>query len=525
MPIRGLQPPVTGFSEKMVVNTNNNKGVINSWIQRSAVHLYLLLARGYRGILTFMLASLIAFSAQQPLAHAQSSENLPQLGTTGRATMSIQRELTYGDIYMRQMRGAAPIIGDPVLDEYLTDLGNRLVRRSQNVRFGFEFFWVNAEEINAFAFLGGKVGVHTGLISEAATESELASVLAHEIAHVTQRHIVRNIEAQAANSPSTLAAILAGVILAMASPDLGIAAISAAQAGAMQNQINYTRLFEMEADRIGIGILAEAGFDPQGAPAFFGRLADKYRYASKPPQMLLTHPLSESRVADTRQRADMLPRPINLNQRDFLFAKARIQARYLQNQSAQDFAAKFNDRNEDIAAAARYGAAILALDSKQPEVAAELLQPLSQRYPRDPFIFDVQTDILIALNRADAAVDMLRNIYIQRPNEPVVTLNLANAALKAGDNQLAIQLLRDFLLRNDKHVLALELLADAYQNDGQIAAMYETRGEIYAMHGGFKLAIDQFNTAHTNTDNQLTQKRLQARIDQVRSLQAMAETL
>lgn len=458
-------------------------------------------------------------------APVQAQSRLPELGTTGGGTMSIQREQMIGDLYMRQLRGAAPVVHDPVLNEYLNDIGNRLVVNAPNVRFPFEFVWINHREINAFAFLGGKIGVHTGLIYEAATESELASVLAHEVAHVTQRHIVRNIEQQQSVSAGRIAAMIAGALLTMASPDAGMAAISAVSAGSLQSQINYTRLFEQEADRIGISILANAGFDPQGAPNFFGRLSSKYRYSSRPPEMLLTHPLSESRVADTRQRADMLPSPVEVDNFDFKMAKARISARHLQVTSSAAFEQDFNSRNAGTAAAARYGAAIIALDSGNPAKAQELLAPLLKSYPNNLFVIDVQTDILLAQNRADEAYNMLEQAYIKRPNEQVITVNFANAAMKRNDYDTAIQLLRDYLLRRPNNIIALELLTEAYQKTGQLAAMHETRGEIYALYGGFKIAIDQFHTAHTSSDSQLTKKRLQARIDQIKALQHQAETL
>lgn len=458
-------------------------------------------------------------------APVQAQSRLPELGTTGGGTMSIQREQMIGDLYMRQLRGAAPVVHDPVLSEYLNDIGNRLVVNAPDVRFPFEFVWINHREINAFAFLGGKIGVHTGLIYEAATESELASVLAHEVAHVTQRHIVRNIEQQQSVSAGRIAAMIAGALLTMASPDLGMATISAVSAGGLQSQINYTRLFEQEADRVGINILANAGFDPQGAPNFFGRLSSKYRYSSRPPEMLLTHPLSESRVADTRQRADMLPSPVEVDNFDFKLAKARISARHLQLTSSSEFEQDMNSRNSSTAASARYGAAIIALDSGNPAKAEELLTPLRRDYPNNLFVIDVHTDILLALNRVDEAYAMLENAYMKRPNEQVITVNFANTAMKRGDYQMAIQLLRDYLLRRPDNIIALELLTEAYQEAGQLAAMHETRGEIYALYGGFKIAIDQFHTAHTNSDNQLTKKRLQARIDQIKALQHQAETL
>ncbi|EKE86861.1 M48 family metallopeptidase [Idiomarina xiamenensis] len=278
---------------------------------------------------SLLLAISVTFTVAASAQNFQQNQNrLPEIGTAGGAIMSIDRERLIGDFYMRQIRATAPLISDPALDEYIADMGNRMVRHADGVRFPFSFFWINNNDINAFAFLGGHVGVHTGLILEAQNESELAAVIGHEIAHVTQRHMVRNIEQQSQNSGLTLASVLGALLLGIANPELGSAALTATMAGNQQSVINYTRLYEQEADRVGMTILSNAGFDPRGAPNFFGRLADRYRYSTKMPEMLMTHPVTESRIADTRARAQMLPHPNSPPSLKFALAKARVQARY-----------------------------------------------------------------------------------------------------------------------------------------------------------------------------------------------------
>jgi len=470
-----------------------------------------------------LLTITISFSAVS--SAMQNSQRLPEIGTTGAAFMSIERERVVGDFYMRQVRSQAPIINDPVLDSYLNSIGQRLVRNTGGVRYPFNFFWINNKEINAFAFMGGYVGVHTGLINEARTESELAAVLGHEVAHITQRHIVRRMQEQQRSMPMTIAGIIGSILVGMANPEAGAAGLYATMGMAGQSQINYTRLYEMEADRIGLSTLLAAGFDPQGAPDFFGRLAEKYRYVSKPPEMLMTHPLPESRIADTRARAENMKRvdvPLSL---DFALAKARIQARYTGNTTKSDFESMRSSSNAINRQAGQYGLAIRALDNGQADLASELMQPLLQRAPNDPFYIDVQTDILLAQEDYETVLDWLRGKYIQQPTEPVITLNFANAALKARDTDLAEKLLRDFLLKQPNHALALDLLTQVYERSGKRAAMYETRAESLALRGNFRLAIDQLHTAHNHTDNDLTHKRLNARIDQMRSLEEQIKSL
>lgn len=472
---------------------------------------------------TCLLTFAISFSAAG--SAAQDNRRLPEIGTTGAAFMSVERERVVGDFYMRQVRSQAPIIHDPVLDSYLNSIGQRLVRNTGGVRYPFNFFWINNKEINAFAFMGGYVGVHTGLINEARTESELAAVLGHEVAHITQRHMVRRMQEQQRSMPMTIAGIIGSILIGMANPEAGAAGLYATMGMAGQSQINYTRLYEMEADRIGLSTLLAAGFDPRGAPDFFGRLAEKYRYVSKPPEMLMTHPLPESRIADTRARAENMQRVDVAPSLDFALAKTRVQARYTGNTTNSDFESMRSSSNSINQQAGQYGLAIRALDNGNIDLAYKLMQPLLERYPNDPFYIDVQTDILLAQEDYETVLDWLRGKYIQQPSEPVITLNFANAALKAKDTELAEKLLRDFLLKQPKHALALDLLTDVYERSGKRAAMYETRAEALALRGNFRLAIDQLQTAHNHTDSELTHKRLNARIDQMRSLEQQIKSL
>ena len=226
------------------------------------------------GALSFILCT------SSPMGYANN--DLPDLGTAAVNTFSLEKETEFGDAYMRVIRGSAPMVNDPVLNQYLTELGNKLVAHATGVKTPFYFFLLRNDEINAFAFFGGHVGVHTGLFLNADTESELASVLGHEITHVTQRHLARSLEAQQKSSPATIAGLLGAILLTIASPQAGMAALATTQALATQSKINYTRLHEKEADRIGMQIMVDAGFDPNGAADFFGKLASRYRFTTKP---------------------------------------------------------------------------------------------------------------------------------------------------------------------------------------------------------------------------------------------------
>nr|WP_229360310.1 M48 family metalloprotease [Ferrimonas sediminicola] len=459
-------------------------------------------------------------SATLGLTAAQAQPELPELGTVATSTLSIDKESQIGDFYMRMLRGQLPIINDPVMTEYLNDLGNRLVARADNVKTPFTFFLVNSNELNAFAFFGGHVGVHTAIIDEADNESELASVLGHEIAHVTQRHLARAIEAQKKTAPATLAGVIGSIILAMAAPEAGIAALQSTLALNQQAQINYTRSNEKEADRIGIKTLVSAGFDPNAVPSFFSKMAAKYRFASKPPQMLLTHPLPESRVADARARAALYPyRPVPENLL-FHLAKARVQVRY--SKLDRDHALFLFDRqlksgDPVVQDAARYGKALTLLDLERPDEAEEALNALLMKDPQNLFYLDTASDILLMQKRPEKALAMLRQAHKLRPDNSVIEINLANVLLQTGKLQEARALLEHQTNLNGDSVVAYDLLSQVYRRLGMVAERHMVQAELLALSAAYERAIEQLQYAYRQTrDDPLQKARIDARIKELR---------
>lgn len=202
------------------------------------------------------LASLIVtLSAASLPVKADVSDNLPDIGTTAGNTLSIGQEMQMGDFYVRQLRASAPLINDPLLNDYINQLGERLVAHAWSVKTPFHFFLIRNDEINAFAFFGGNVVLHSALFRYTDNESQLASVMAHEISHVTQRHLARAMEEQQRNAPLTWVGALGSILLAMANPQAGMAALSGTLAGTQQGVISFTQQNEQEADRIGIQVL------------------------------------------------------------------------------------------------------------------------------------------------------------------------------------------------------------------------------------------------------------------------------
>lgn len=466
-------------------------------------------------------------------ANAQQRTDLPTIGTAAGGTMSIERERLIGDYYMRQLRAQAPMVEDPVLREYLTDLGNKLVMHSENVRFPFTFFWIRDSNINAFAFLGGYVGVHTGLVEHAQDESELASVLAHEVAHVTQRHIARNMERMQASAPVSIAQIVGGLVLAMANPQLGMAVMTGGIAGMQQRQINYTRQFELEADRFGMNSLYAAGFDPHGAPRFFARLAARFRYSTQVPQYLVTHPLPESRIGDTRSRADALGGRTAEPSLDFELAKARISIRYGSTPARDNFLNMQRDEQRLAQSNAhqyqldglRYAQALALFEMERYSEADEIIQQLHETDTLNLFYIDTIADIWLAQGRYDEVIQFLTRAYMRRPNNQVITINLAYAATQAAEYELSVKILQDYLLHNREDRVAYELLYDAQQKSGNAIGMHEAMAELHILRGLFELAIEELHHAYSKTPDyrELSRQRIQGRIEQARRLNSERE--
>ncbi len=466
-----------------------------------------------------VLAMLLGATLSLSSSSLANTSDLPDIGTTAGGTLTIDQERNYGDAYMRILRASQPVINDPVLAEYISSLGYRLVANAEDVKTPFEFFLIRDRNINAFAFFGGHVAIHTGLFLHANSEGELASVVSHEIAHVTQRHLARRMEDQARKNPVTLAALAGSILLAIAAPEAGIAALTATQAGAMQSAINYTRSNEKEADRVGMNTLIKAGYDPHAMPSFFGRLADQYRYASKPPPMLLTHPLPEDRITDSRARADAYPINPPAPSIEFHMAKARVVARYVGISS--DGAMDWLERKEKSASKAikptyEYGKALVYLDTKQLDKAEELLLSLQERFPHSNFVLDALSDLNIEKKTPEKAEALLEEALKTKPRNPVLQINLANVMIEAGKNEQAIRMLQRYTHDNPNDTNGWHLLSKAHANLSDPANELAARGELYALNANWNRAIQSFTQAAQLSElGSLQQARFDARIDQL----------
>ncbi len=472
--------------------------------------------------LLFSTAFFFTLFASQVFAAQHNRNELPKIGTAGNSVLSVDKERLIGNALMRELRRQRNVLNDPVLIEYINTLGNHMVKHANDVNYSFKFFFVRNDEINAFAFFGGHIGVHTGLVSASSNESELASVVAHEISHVTQRHLARKIEAQSRTQPLSAAGLISGVLLSIVNPSVGIAALTTSLAASQQASINYTRSNELEADRVGIELLANSGFDPHGAPSFFGKLAERFRYNSKPPAILLTHPLPDSRISDARIRAQNYPKKLLKPSLQFELAKARIVSRYQKTpeDSVNFYLGQLKNKRYVLKEAALYGLAIAYFESKQYQKSYNILQELHSNDDKNLFYIDVLSDVGIATKKYEETLTLLTRLNNIMPNNQVVTLNYANVLLAANKLETSEQILQDFLLTSSDNYIAYELLTAVYKKQNNRAMLHATNAEVYALLGSYPNAVDELQTAYGYVgDSPLTKKRFRARILQFQEQQ------
>ncbi len=460
-------------------------------------------------------------AAQVPPAFADVADQLPDMGTSAGSTLSIGQEMQMGDFYVRQLRGSAPLINDPLLTQYINNMGMRLVSHANSVKTPFHFFLINNDEINAFAFFGGNVVLHSALFRYADNESQLASVMAHEISHVTQRHLARAMEDQKKNAPLTWVGALGSILLAMASPQAGMAALTGTLAGTQQGVISFTQQNEQEADRIGIQVLQRSGFDPQAMPTFLEKLLDQARYSTRPPEILLTHPLPESRLADARNRANQMRPIVVQSSEDFYMAKARTLGMYNsgRNQLTSDLLDAWSKGNIREQHAAIYGRALQAMDAKNWDEARKQLQPLLSAQPANPWYLDLATDIDLGQNKATEAINRLKNAPGLKLN-PVLQLNLANAYFQGGQPAQAATILNRYTFSHPDDSNGWDLLAQTEAAMGNRDQELAARAEVMALGGRLDQAISLLSSASAQVKlGSLQQARYDARIDQFRELQ------
>lgn len=462
------------------------------------------------------LAPLLLWAALLSALPPPAGAALPDLGDPASSMLSPAQEQALGQRLLREVRRSLPLSQDPLLVNYVRSLGQRLVAHVPDGGHShYRFLVVENEAVNAFAMPGGVVGINTGLMRITRNEAELAAVIAHEIAHVTQRHIA---QAHAAGSRSDLAtglAILAGIIASAYAPELGQAAIVGGMAGGTQARLNFTRAKEEEADRIGVRILAEADYTPGAMPDFFERMMRQAGGGGDAvPEYLRTHPVTTRRIAETRDRADAYePRDRITDAPEFRLMRARVRAL----EDPEDVLARQETGEGKDRAADLYGHAIALMQQGRSQEALEAIDAAA-REGEDGIALYLELARAEALlsgreqapERALKILERLQQLY---PDYPPVTQIRARALLAADRPALALEAVDRLLEHDTEHPALYRLKAEAADRMGDTAISHEAMAEYYFHHGQYREAVRQLDIAlsapalETHLEQRIREKR------------------
>ena len=437
------------------------------------------------------------------LAPAVLAEGLPDLGEVAQADFSPAMEKRVGESIMRDIRLHEPAyVEDPEINGYLNRLGTRLVAQSTEARHDFEFFVLRDATLNAFAMPGGYIGVHTGLIMAAQSESELASVLAHEISHVTQHHLARQLGAQSQAQLPMLLSLAVAILASRSRGDLAQGALMAGQAAGIQSQLNYSRDFEREADRLGLQLLERAGFDIRGMASFFERLQKYGRlYENNAPGYLRTHPLTTERIADMENRIQERPYRQVPDSLDFLLVRAKLKAgEGTPRDAVTDFDSQLREHKYSSELATRYGLAIALSRAGDFATAQQQLAELRRLKVNSAMIEALAARLLKSQNDLNGALKILRPALARYPQERGLAYALVETLLADGQPQEALRVTLDDLQAYPADARMHGLQAMTYSALGKRLQQHRAQAEVYVLQGQMLEAIDQLQLAQKASD-------------------------
>lgn len=435
------------------------------------------------------------------------AEGLPDLGDVAQADFTPLQEKRLGESIMREIRADRAYLDDPEATDYLNTLGNRLVSHSADSRQQFEFFLMLDNQINAFALPGGFIGVNTGLLLAAQSESEVASVLAHEIAHVTQRHIAHMISQQKQGSVVALASLAAALLLSRVSGQAAEAAAAFGQASVIQGQLNFTRENERDADRVGLQILDKSGYDPHAMPVFFERLQRATRiYDGGAPSYLRTHPLTYERIADIQSRMQGMSYRQVPDSLDFQLIRAKLKAEY---EAPRDAVVFFDEslaeRKFLSEAASRYGLVIGLMRARDFVRARKELETLRKLVPANPIVDTLTCKFGQEAYGPGKSLTCYREALKHYASYRALVYGYANALLQSGQPQDALRFVEGRLLAVLGDYRLYQLQARSYAALNRPLAEHRAQAEAYFYQGNLPAAIEQLQIGLKSGDGDFFQ--------------------
>lgn len=424
------------------------------------------------------------------------ANDLPDFGDSAGSIVSPEYERRLGKMFLNQVRHFADVNKDPEIESYIQSLGDKLVSYSDNNEQSFTFFVLNAPSINAFAGPGGMIGMNSGVILNSSNESELAAVMAHEITHVTQRHLARQFEEASKYSLLNTAALIGAILIGISNPEAGMAAMTGAAGLAAQNSANFTRANEQEADRIGMQVLVNAGYDPRGMPAFFEKLQQLSRYTQNAaPEFLRTHPLTTSRIADSRARAEdfLVKEFTNSHSYELIRYKLFVKSSKSKKVAIKTLQQALNEnkvstkKNSSI----RYGLAYAYIENREFAQAKQYVDYLLRDNPDDVAYLLLAAKFQTAQSNYNAAFDIFRKAHGLYPEYRPVVMAYSKALLDVSNGKKARDILKNYE-RHHKHDLeSYSLLGQAEAMLGNEIETAILQSEYYYLAAQTRLAVDK----------------------------------
>ena len=451
-----------------------------------------------------------------------SSSGLPQLGDSTSGIISPEKERTLGKAWLRQLRGQAPTISDPLLYSYMEHLLYLLASNSELSEPQIELVILNSSQINAFAVPGGIIGINAGLLLHARSEDELAAVIAHEIAHLSQRHFARGLDFSRKNSWTNLAALLASVaIMATAGGEAGMAALATTQAAAIDQQLRFSRHNEREADRIGVQTLVRSDLSPHAMPDFFEQLLKTTRYSGEqPPAFLLTHPVTQERISDARNRVQHLPIKNSSQNLSFYLMKMRTNVEYARDKASfsKELESNLSQTNSANAEITRYGLANTLQESNLFDQALEHINLLLKKRPENIIYLTTKAEILNDAGRYQEAQDVSEAALKINPNNFPLSIAYAESLTRNKHPARAIEVLKYQINTRPEAPFLWYRLSGAYGKLGDIAGVHESRAEYLFLVGRVDKSLEQLRYAiAASKDNFVSQRKLKKRMEEIKA--------
>ncbi len=487
-----------------------------------------------RWLRRFFLTSILLLSGHLAQASNDASitpNELPNMGDSLSGIISPEQEYVLGRALLKTLRGQAPVITDPLLNDYVETLIYRVAAASELTQLDLQWVIINNDEINAFAAPGGVIGINAGLFLYAESEDEIAAVLAHELAHLSQRHFARQLDNNKRSKWTMGAGLLASLALISAGgADSGMAALLTTQAATLQSQLAFSRQNEQEADRVGMQTLAFANFDPVAMPRFFERLQKSTEHAGDaPPDYLLTHPVTTTRISDSLNRATNLPQRANHEALEFALMKARITASMTQDkfENVRNFQTRLQKESNPIQVAAqRYGLARAYLKVNEYQQAQATLLPLLKKEPNRITYAATAAEIEMASSNYLNAKTRLEQYLKISPNSFPLQLYLAEVNLRLKKLPLAQMQLEELLIKHPDNSQIWRLLEEARGNQADIVGAHQARAEVFFLGNHNEQALQQLKYAlKLNKDNFARGEKIKLRMEEIRQYQHQLKQL